>query len=70
MDREDKRGLHTCAALAGYKTGQPVRVLGGPLDNVEGRFYELSDDARVTVLLTLLGKKISVQLDASRIAAA
>lgn len=43
--------------------GEPVRVAGGSFDAMFGLFEEVTDSDRVTVLLSLLGRKVRVVLD-------
>lgn len=50
--------------------GDRVRVIGGPLDDLCGVVGAASDDERITILLSLLGKETRVNLGRGSLAAA
>lgn len=51
----------------GFRSGDPVRIVAGPLADLEGIFHARDDDQRVVVLLGLLGRSISVTVPSSDI---
>jgi len=52
---EDERGYVKIVAPE-LSPGESVRIVGGPFDNLMGRFERMSDRERVVVLLELLGR--------------
>lgn len=68
--REDAKGfvkLDTPPALA---PGEKVRVLAGAFMDNAGMFNGIADHDRVSILLEMLGRKVSVLLDADLVVAA
>ncbi len=59
---EDEKGFVQLDMPLPYKPGDKVEVLDGPLKDLTGIFQSVSDDARVVVLLEMLGRKVSVRL--------
>jgi transcription antitermination factor NusG len=54
--------------LDGYKPGDPVRIIDGPLAGYEAIFdLHLSGNERVQVLLEMLGRQVHAQIDANAI---
>jgi transcription elongation factor/antiterminator RfaH len=51
-----------CPIAGELRAGDRVRVIGGPLDDVCGVLEGASDQQRVTILLSLLGKQTRVSL--------
>lgn len=49
---------------APFKPGEPVRIAGGPFAELEGIFEAQSDDARVQILLRLMGRSVRVTVAA------
>lgn len=60
--REDDKGFVQMDLPLPFKPGEKVEVLDGPLKNLTGIFQSLSDDARVVVLLEMLGRPVTVRL--------
>lgn len=58
--RQDDNGLVKLRAGDGFKRGDKVRIIDGPLNDLEGLFEGVSDEARVTVLLELMGRQVKV----------
>ena len=52
------------------RVGELVRVTTGAFEDMLGRLVELRDEARVVVLLELLGRSVRAQLRADAVAAA
>ena len=67
--REDHRGLVSLGHLIKYKTGDSVKVIEGALSELTGIFETARDDERVSVLLKLLGREVSVTLPMASIEA-
>lgn len=53
-----------------FKPGQVVRLVDGPLADVDGLFEEVRDENRVVVLISLLGRKVRMQVPAGAVVAA
>jgi transcriptional antiterminator RfaH len=65
IGREDPQsGLHRLASGRSLAPGEPVRVVGGSLDGVEGVFEREEGASRVVVLLRLLGREAPVRIPA------
>ncbi|RDV03178.1 transcription termination/antitermination protein NusG [Undibacter mobilis] len=67
--REDESGVIDLAA-ATFVRGQAVRVTEGPMVNIEGLFQDIRDESRVILLVSLLGRKVRLQVPAEAIEAA
>lgn len=67
--RADDDGQFSLSRAAPIKPGSPVRVLAGPLSDIEGVLTTASDADRVVVLLEMLGRGVQVTLPASDIEA-
>ena len=59
--REDERGYVVLPAPV-FDPGQKVHLLDGALDGQTGIFEGMSDEARVVVLLELLGREVRVRV--------
>ena len=66
--REDESGV--VKLLSRLKRGQPVRLVQGPLADVDGLFEEMRDDQRVVLLFSLLGREVRTVVSAQDIVAA
>ena len=53
----------------GFHSGDKVRILEGPLVELEGIFQAASDDERVMILLRLMGREVRVRVPGSDIEA-
>ena len=53
----------------GFHSGDKVRILEGPLAELEGIFQAASDDERVMILLRLMGREVRVRVPGSDIEA-
>jgi transcriptional antiterminator RfaH len=60
--RQDENGLVKLRAADGFKRGDRVRIIDGPLNDLEGLFDGASDEARVTILLDLMGRQVKVRV--------
>ena len=60
--RQDEKGLVKTHVGPGFKPGDRVRIIKGPLGDLEGLFEGLNDEERVTVLLNLLGREVKVRV--------
>ena len=68
--REDDNGFIALGQQPRFSVGAQVRVLDGVFADCLGLFDGMDDNARVSVLLDLLGRKVRVLLDDFSIAAA
>lgn len=60
--RQDENGLVKLRAGCGFKRGDRVRIIDGPLSDLEGLFDGASDEARVIILLDLMGRQVKVRV--------
>ena len=67
--REDDSGLIALNAPERFRPGQAVRIDVGAFDDHVGLFEAASDNDRVTVLLSLLGRHVRVNLPLDGISA-
>jgi transcriptional antiterminator RfaH len=67
--REDETGAVKLVRPT-FTRGQVVRLLDGPLANVSALFEEMRDENRAVLLVSLLGRKVRMQVTAADIAAA
>jgi transcriptional antiterminator RfaH len=67
--REDETGAVKLAPPS-FTRGQTVRLLEGPLADVSGLFEEMRDENRIVLLVSLLGRKVRMQVPAAAVAAA
>jgi transcriptional antiterminator RfaH len=67
--REDETGAVKLAAPT-FAHGQAVRLLDGPLAEINGLFEEMRDENRVILLVSLLGRQVRMQVPAETVAAA
>jgi transcriptional antiterminator RfaH len=67
--REDETGAVKLVAPS-FARGQVVRLLEGPLADLNGLFEEMRDENRVVLLVSLLGRKVRMQVPAAAVAAA
>ncbi len=68
--REDEHGWVMLGTLAGLATGASVRILDGAFADHLGLYESVTDDARVAVLLDLLGRQVRVHLPTQSVVAA
>lgn len=59
---QDEHGLVRMHAGCGFRRGDKVRIIDGPLTDLEGLFDGSSDENRVTVLLELMGRQVKVRV--------
>ncbi len=59
--REDETGMVQLGAGALFKKGEPVKLIGGALNEQIGLFDSIDDKMRVTILLDLLGRQLRIQ---------
>ncbi len=60
--RQDEKGLVKTHTGCAFKRGDRVRVIDGPLNDLEGLFESSIDEQRVTILLGLLGREVRVRV--------
>jgi transcriptional antiterminator RfaH len=60
--RQDEKGLVKTHEGCGFKPGDRVRIINGPLSDLEGLFECPDDEDRVTILLNLLGREVKVRV--------
>ncbi len=68
MAREDESGLVKLTPPA-FRAGEPIRITGGALANLVGRFQELEANQRVVLLMELLGRTLRVRVPVDMVAA-
>lgn len=66
--REDAAGMILLDATPELQPGDTVRIQDGPLGDLTGVFESRSDEERVTVLLTLMGRQVRVRVPAETVA--
>jgi transcriptional antiterminator RfaH len=67
--REDETGAVKLAPPS-FTRGQAVRLIEGPLADVSGLFEEMRDQNRIILLVSLLGRKVRMQVPVAAVAAA
>ena len=60
--REDESGLHSPASLMVLDRGARLRIVDGAFEDYVGVYARMSADARIVLLLSLLGREIEVEL--------
>ena len=60
--RQNEKGLIKTHAGCAFKRGDKVRIVSGPLNDVEGLFEVPNDEDRVTILLSLMGREVKVRV--------
>lgn len=66
--REDESGA--IKLRPSFKRGQAVRLVQGPFTDVDVLFDEIRDQDRVVILVSLLGRKVRIQVPSEVVAAA
>jgi transcriptional antiterminator RfaH len=66
--RQDETGAVKLRAT--FKPGQTVRLVQGALANIDALFEEIRDEDRVILLVSLLGRKVRMQVPAEVVTAA
>jgi transcriptional antiterminator RfaH len=66
--REDESGVVRIGSPS-FRHGQPVRLMDGPLADLDGLFEEIRDEHRVVLLISLLGRKVRLQVPTELVAA-
>lgn len=67
--RENDQGLVTLGLDQSFRRGDPVRVTHGPMADMVGIFECVDDQARVFILLDLMGRQVKVRLSRDVVAA-
>jgi transcriptional antiterminator RfaH len=67
--REDSKGMVTLNRDLDIKQGDKVTVINGAFNNHVGIFECQNDDARIVILLNLLGRDVRARLPSSAISA-
>ncbi|NQV83836.1 MAG: transcriptional activator RfaH [Rhodospirillales bacterium] len=60
--RQDEKGLVKLHSGCAFKPGDRVKIIDGPLNDIEGLFECPTDEDRVTVLLNLMGREVKVRV--------
>ena len=60
--RQDEKGFVKTHAGHTFKRGDRVRIISGPLNDLEGLLESPTDEERVTVLLNLMGREVKVRV--------
>ena len=66
---EDAKGMIVLPKRAPFEPGQPVQIAAGPMLDKVGLFESQTDDERVVVLLSLLGREVRVRLPIETVSA-
>ena len=66
--REDESGA--VKLRPSFTRGQTVRLMQGPFTDVDGLFEEIRDEDRVVLLVSLLGRKVRIQVPTEVVTAA
>ena len=69
MAREDETGAVKLAPPS-FVRGQTVRLLEGPLADMNGLFEEMRDENRAVLLVSLLGRQVRMQVSVAAVTAA
>jgi transcriptional antiterminator RfaH len=69
VSREDESGAVKLVPQV-FKPGQTVRLTDGAFADVSGLFEQTRDEHRVILLLSLLGRKVRVEVPATEVTAA
>jgi transcriptional antiterminator RfaH len=69
MAREDETGAVKLAPPS-FVRGQIVRLMEGPLADMNGLFEEMRDENRVVLLVSLLGRQVRMQVSVAAVVAA
>ena len=62
MARQDDKGLVKAHIGCPFKVGDRVKIIEGPLSDLEGLFDCATDEERITVLLNLMGREVKVRV--------
>jgi transcriptional antiterminator RfaH len=62
MARQDEKGLVKAYTNCTFKSGDRVKIVDGPLNELEGLFDCATDEERVIVLLNLMGREVKVRV--------
>ena len=60
--RQDENGLVKPYTGCAFNTGDRVKIVDGPLNDLEGLFHGATDEERVIVLLNLMGREVKVRV--------
>ena len=60
--RQDEKGMVKLHAGCAFKRGDRVKIIDGPLSDLEGLFECPTGEDRVTVLLNLMGREVKVRV--------
>ena len=68
---EDEQGVILCESRPGepFRKEQKIRVIGGPMRDLEGIFQCMNSEDRVVVLMNILSSCVKVQLPLEQVAA-
>jgi transcriptional antiterminator RfaH len=66
--REDENGLIVLGKHLNLRRGEEFRVSGGPFDTQLAIFETRKDESRIIALLSLLGRKVAVELSVTTVA--
>lgn len=62
MARQDAKGLVKTHTGSAFKRGDRIRIIDGPLNDLEGLFDSSTDKERINVLFNLMGRKVKVRV--------
>jgi transcriptional antiterminator RfaH len=62
MARQDEKGMVKAYTGYAFKSGDRVKIIDGPLNDLEGLFLCATDEERVTILLNLMGREVKVRV--------
>ena len=60
--RQDENGMVKLHAGSAFKRGDRVKIIDGPLNDLEGLFESPTNEDRVTILLSLMGREVKVRV--------
>jgi len=58
MARQDDNGLVKAHGNCTFQAGDRVKIIDGPLNELEGLFHCVTDEERIIVLLNLMGREV------------
>ena len=62
MARQDEKGMVKAYTGYAFKAGDRVKIIDGPLNDLEGLFHCATDEERVTILLYMMGREVKVRV--------
>jgi len=68
-EHEDGKGHVSVGSLRSFVVGEKLQILVGAFADQAGKFESLCADGRVSILLEMLGRRISIRVPASAVSA-